>query len=109
MTRAKRKWAERRKDGTDDGTHDDADRGRAGRPDAAVAANIKVDRPGASERGERIQIHFESGSPIVADVDGTRHFVCDLVHPVWGPGHARGVVLADGAVRNVLTFPPGLP
>jgi hypothetical protein len=89
--------------------------GAAGKPAKAGAAmtfgdySIKVDRPGASERGETIQIHFESGSPIVADVDGTRHFVCDLAHPVWGPGHARGVVLADGAVRNVLTFPPGLP
>lgn len=89
--------------------------GAAGKPAAAGAAvtfgdySIKVDRPGASEHGEAIRIHFESGSPIVGDVDGTSHFVCDLAHPVWGPGHARGVVLADGAVRNVLTFPPGLP
>jgi hypothetical protein len=54
-------------------------------------------------------IHFESGSPIVADVDGTRHFICDLDHAEWGPGHARGTVLAAGGIRNVLTFPPDLP
>ena len=89
--------------------------GATGKPAPAGAAmtfgdyNIKVDRPGRSERGETILIHFESGSPIVADVDGTRHFVCDLDHEEWGAGHARGVVMPDGAVRNVLTFPPGLP
>ncbi len=54
-------------------------------------------------------IHFESGSPIVADVDGTMHFICDLSHPRWGRGHARGTVVADGGIRNVLTFPPSLP
>ena len=71
--------------------------------------NIKVDRPGRSERGETIQIHFESGSPIAGDVDGTFHFVCDLAHPVWGAGHARGLGTPDGSIRNVLTFPPSLP
>lgn len=86
--------------------------GAAGKPATGAAMtfgdyNIKVDRPGASERGETILIHFESGSPIVGDMDGTRHFVCDLAHAEWGAGHARGVVLGDGAVRNVLTFPPG--
>lgn len=73
--------------------------------------NIKVERPGRSgrRRDRNIMIHFESGSPIVADVDGTLHFVCDLTHPVWGAGHARGTVTADGGIRNVLTFPPALP
>ena len=71
--------------------------------------NIKVDKPGASERGETIQIHFESGSPIIGDIDGQFHFVCDLSHPEWGAGHARGVGTPDGGVRNVLTFPPSLP
>ena len=89
--------------------------GAAGKPAAAGAAmtfgdyNIKVDRLGRSERGETIQIHFESGSPIVGDVDGAFHFICDLAHSVWGAGHARGVVSPDGGVRNVLTFPPALP
>lgn len=89
--------------------------GGAGKPAKAGAAvtfgdyNIKVDKPGGSERGDTIQIHFESGSPIIGDVDGTFHFVCDLAHPVWGAGHARGVGTPDGGVRNVLTFPPSLP
>ena len=71
--------------------------------------NIKVDKPGASELGETIQIHFESGSPITGDVDGQLHFVCDLSHPAWGAGHARGVGMPDGGIRNVITFPPSLP
>jgi hypothetical protein len=54
-------------------------------------------------------IRFESGSPIFADVDGHLHFICDVSHPQWGPGHARGTVVADGGIRNVLTFPPSLP
>lgn len=70
--------------------------------------NVKADRPGRG-RDSTIMIHFESGSPISADVDGTMHFICDLSHPVWGPGHARGTVVADGGIRNVLTFPPSLP
>jgi hypothetical protein len=70
--------------------------------------NIKADRPGRGRDGT-IMIHFESGSPINADVDGTMHFICDLSHPAWGPGHARGTVVADGGIRNVLTFPPSLP
>ena len=89
--------------------------GTAGKPAKAGSGvgfgdyNIKVDKPGASERGETIQIHFETGAPIIGDIDGTFHFVCDLAHPVWGAGSARGVVTADGGVRNVLTFPPSLP
>jgi hypothetical protein len=71
--------------------------------------NIKVERPGGRRRQDPIMIHFESGSPIVGDADGTRHFVCDLSHAEWGPGHARGTVLAEGGIRNVLTFPPDLP
>jgi hypothetical protein len=76
---------------TDDQTLHGTWGGATGKPVTAGAAmtfgdyNIKVDRPGASERGKTIQIHFESGSPIVADVDGTRHFVCDLAHPAWAP------------------------
>ncbi len=95
--------------------------GAAGKPATAGSFvtfgdyNIKVDRPGRGRRrdgrrrGRNIMIHFESGSPIVGDVDGTLHFVCDLSHPRWGPGHARGTVVADGGIRNVLTFPPALP
>jgi hypothetical protein len=89
--------------------------GGPGKPAKAGSAmtfgdyNIKVDKPGGSERGNTILIHFESGSPIIGDVDGTRHFVCDLAHAVWGAGHARGLVTPDGGVRNVLTFPPSLP
>lgn len=89
--------------------------GAAGKPAKAGSAmvfgdyNIKVDKPGGSELGETIQIHFESGSPIIGDVDGQFHFVCDLSHPEWGAGHARGVGTPDGGVRNVLTFPPSLP
>jgi hypothetical protein len=86
--------------------------GKAAKAESVVVFgdyNIKVDKPGASERGDTIQIHFESGSPIIGDVDGTFHFVCDLSHPDWGAGHARGVGTADGGVRNVITFPPSLP
>jgi hypothetical protein len=95
--------------------------GVAGKPAAADTFvtfgdyNIKVERRGRSERPDErtrdrnIMIHFESGSPIVSDVDGTLHFVCDLSHPAWGRGHARGTVTADGGIRNVLTFPPALP
>jgi hypothetical protein len=89
--------------------------GRAGKPAKEGSFvvfgdyNIKVDKPGGSERAATIQIHFESGSPITADVDGAFHFVCDLSHPAWGAGHARGVGTPDGGVRNVLTFPPSLP
>jgi hypothetical protein len=88
--------------------------GAAGKPATAGSFvtfgdyNIKVERPGRGRDGT-IMIHFESGSPIVGDVDGTLHFICDLMHPEWGPGHARGTVVADGGVRNVLTFPPSLP
>jgi hypothetical protein len=71
--------------------------------------NIKVDNPDRKDGGGTIQIHFESGSPITANIDGEFHFVCDLSHPVWGAGHARGVGTPDGGVRNVLTFPPSLP
>lgn len=83
--------------------------GDAGKPAPAGSAvtfgdySIKVE-PGR----DPIMIHFESGSPIVADVDGARHFICDLSHPEWGPGHARGVSMDEG-IRNVLTFPPDLP
>jgi hypothetical protein len=85
--------------------------GSAGKPATSGAAmvfgdyNIKVDQPG----GRTIQIHFESGSPISRNIDGEFHFVCDLAHPEWGAGHARGVGTPDGGVRNVLTFPPALP
>jgi len=88
--------------------------GAAGKPVRAGSVvtfgdyNIKVERPGRGRDGA-IMIHFESGSPIAADVDGTIHFICDLSHPEWGPGHARGTMVADGGVRNVLTFPPSLP
>jgi hypothetical protein len=88
--------------------------GAAGKPAPAGSFvtfgdyNIKVERPGRGRDGT-IMIHFESGSPIVADVDGTLHFICDLMPPEWGPGHARGTVVANGGIRNVLTFPPSLP
>lgn len=70
--------------------------------------NIKVERPGGGWDGT-IMIHFESGSPITPDVDGEFHFVCDLSHPEWGPGHAQGTMVADGGIPNVLAFPPSLP
>ncbi|MGH2948017.1 MAG: hypothetical protein ACRDPC_17490 [Solirubrobacteraceae bacterium] len=88
--------------------------GAAGKPARAGSVvtfgdyNIKVDRPGRGRDGT-IMIHFESGSPITADVDGTIHFICDLSHPDWGPGSARGTMVADGGIRNVLAFPPSLP
>jgi hypothetical protein len=34
-------------------------------------------------------IHFESGSPINAHVDGTMHFICDLSHQA-APDLERG-------------------
>jgi hypothetical protein len=74
--------------------------------------NIKVQRPksGAPPHAEEtIVIHYESGGPIVADADGVTSFICDLTHPEWGAGQARGIVSPNGEVRNVLTFPPGLP
>jgi hypothetical protein len=88
--------------------------GAAGKPARAGSFvtfgdyNIKVERPGSGRDGT-IMIHFESGSPITADVDGTIYFICDLSHPEWGPGSARGTMVADGGIRNVLTFPPSLP
>jgi len=88
--------------------------GAAGKPAPAGAVmafgdySIKVERPGRSERGERILIHFESGSPIVPDVDGAFHFICDVTNEDWGTGCACGVVRADGGVRNVITFPASL-
>jgi hypothetical protein len=88
--------------------------GTAGKPARAGSVvtfgdyNIKVERPGRGREGT-IMIHFESGSPITADVDGTIHFICDLSHPEWGAGSARGTMVADGGIRNVLTFPQSLP
>jgi hypothetical protein len=88
--------------------------GAAGKPASAGAImafgdyNIKVERPGRSERGEEILLHFESGSPIFPDVDGAFHFICDLTHEDWGAGCACGVVRADGSVRNAITFPASL-
>jgi hypothetical protein len=85
--------------------------GAAGKPVAAGAGmpfgdyNIKVERPGRSERGEVILIRFLSNSPVFPDVDGTLHFICDLTHPEWGTGCACGTARANGAVRNVITFP----
>jgi len=32
-------------------------------------------------------------------------FVCDLESDQWGSGQARGIVNADGEIRNALTFP----
>ena len=63
--------------------------------------------------GENIVIHYESGSPITPNEDGTMMFICDLSHPEWGEGLAQGVVnpgmtedgRAHANIRNVLTFP----
>lgn len=72
--------------------------------------NIKVERPNKEGHpDETIVIHYESGGPIIADADGVTSFICDLSHEEWGAGQARGIVTASGDVRNVLTFPPGLP
>jgi hypothetical protein len=70
--------------------------------------NIKVDRPGRSERGEVILIHFDSSQPAGAfatDAVGSSHAICDLTHPDWGTGCACIVSRTNGAVRNVITFP----
>ena len=74
--------------------------------------NIKVQKPRSNappHSDETIEIHYESGGPIIADSDGVTSFICDLTHPDWGAGQARGIVTDNGEVRNVLTFPPGLP
>ena len=93
--------------------------GAAGKeaPEGALLAfgdyNIDVDRPGNSENapgrgGDEIVIRFFSSSLITADEDGIMTFVCDLTHPEWGSGQARGIVTPDGGIRNVLTFPASL-
>jgi len=88
--------------------------GAAGKPAAAGAAVTFGDyNILAAQRvrggGRTIMIHFESGSPITPDVVATIHFICDLSHPEWGAGSARGTMVADGGIRNVLTFPASLP
>jgi hypothetical protein len=75
--------------------------------------NIKAEPPGEAtgnikgEATENILIHYQSHSPIIARADGETSFNCDLTSEQWGPGAARGVVV-NGAIRNVLTFPPQL-
>jgi hypothetical protein len=74
--------------------------------------NIRVEKPGnqSSRRPhpqpEPIVMHYQSFTPIVADANGNIGFICDLFHPVWGVGRARGVV-QGGSIRSVLSFPPG--
>jgi hypothetical protein len=58
---------------------------------------------------EEIVIHYESGGPIFANADGVTSFICDLSHPKWGKGKARGGVSSPLVIRNVLTFPSELP
>lgn len=98
-------------------------RGTYGGPDGQIAPegallafgdyNIDVDRPGNSEKApgrgdDEIVIRFFSSSLITADEDGIMTFVCDLTHPEWGSGQARGIITPDGGIRNVLTFPSSL-
>lgn len=66
--------------------------------------NIDVKTPGLSD----ILIHYQSHSPIIARADGEVSFNCDLTHPQWGSGAARGVALPNGSIRNVITFPANL-
>lgn len=67
--------------------------------------NILVPGPGDSGNDREIVIAFRSTGPIFANADGTMVFVCDIESEQWGSGQARGVVTANGEIRNVLTFP----
>ncbi|MDQ2987270.1 MAG: hypothetical protein M3R13_11245 [Armatimonadota bacterium] len=69
--------------------------------------NIAADRPGR-HNDRPIIIQYFSGSPIIADMDGVTSFVCDVAHPQWGAGKARGLV-EGRTIRNVVTFPPARP
>ena len=69
--------------------------------------NIAADRPGR-HNDKPIVIQYFSGSPIIADMDGVTSFVCDLSHPQWGAGKARGLV-EGRSIRNTITFPPERP
>ncbi|MEF8882367.1 MAG: hypothetical protein V5A34_07600 [Halapricum sp.] len=63
--------------------------------------NIKM-----GDRESPIVFRFKSSEPILLHLDQAAAFNCDLEHPEWGEGAARGVVgLPGGAIRNVLTFP----
>ena len=68
--------------------------------------NILAERPNGQDQ---IVIHYESDTPIFANADGVTPFVCNLIHPQWEQGKARGVVFPENIIRNVLTFPPQLP
>jgi hypothetical protein len=73
--------------------------------------NIKVVRPNTKagpHADEEIVIHYESGGALLNNADGVMVFTCDLTHPEWGSGKARGVVQGK-TIRNVLTFPAELP
>jgi hypothetical protein len=67
--------------------------------------NILIPGPGNSGNDREILIAFRSTGPIFANADGTMVFVCDIESEQWGSGQARGIVTANGEIRNVLTFP----
>lgn len=73
--------------------------------------NIKMthgEGAGHGQQGKEIIINYQSGAPLLANDDGILVFSCDLSHPQWGSGKARGVVEGK-TIRNVLTFPAELP
>lgn len=74
----------------------------------AMKAHGEGNGVGLSRRDRDIIIHYESAATLLANADGILAFSCDLVHPDWGLGKARGVVEGN-SIRNVLTFPPELP
>lgn len=71
-------------------------------------------RCGRSYRPEPIYITYQSGCPIIPDMAGIITFICELSHPMYGPGQAAGTSMAKFgpggeltfSTRNYLTFPP---
>jgi hypothetical protein len=77
-----------------------------------VFGDYNIDPENIRGRSDPIEIHYESGSPIIPGMDPFT-FSCVITHPEWGEGKANGTVIpgeqVEGGttnhIRNVLTFP----